>query len=171
VTSIREATAEDARALQEIYAVFVLGSAISFEEEPPTMEAMASRIRKSHLWLVCHDQEDILGYAYASPFHVRAAYRWSTEVSIYLREDARSRGLGGALLDQLLKRLARRGFVNAFAGTTMPNPASVKLFESRGFKKVALWSEVGFKLGTWHDVAWWQLRLREPTVPPPRLVA
>ena len=68
-------------------------------------------------------------------------------------------------------RLRELGYVNAFAGSTMPNAASVALFESRGFRKVAHWERVGFKAGAWHDVAWWQLAIQEPTVPPPELVS
>jgi L-amino acid N-acyltransferase YncA len=120
---------------------------------------------------VAEDADGIAGYAYAARFHPRSAYRWSVEVSVYLAEDARGRGLGRRLIATLLERLRERGFVNAFAGTTLPNPASVALFESFGFRKIAHWDEVGFKLGSWHDVGWWQLKLQEPAVPPPELAA
>jgi phosphinothricin acetyltransferase len=167
--SIRPARPDDAAGILAIYAPIVRETAISFEEEPPSREAMAERIAASHAWLVADGGDGIAGYCYAGRFHPRAAYRWSTELSIYLAPDARGHGLGAQLLSELLDRLRDLGFVNAFAGTTLPNEGSMRLFERFGFEKIAHWSEVGFKLGEWHDVGWWQLRLQEPRVPPPRL--
>ena len=154
-------------AIRQIYAPIVKDSAISFEETPPSSEEIAERIAASLAWLVAVADGEVIGYAYASPFHERAAYRWSSEVSVYLAQAARGRGVGKALLASLLNRLTAMGFVNAFAGIALPNPASERLFESFGFEKIAHQREVGFKLGKWHDVGWWQLRLREPPVPPP----
>jgi phosphinothricin acetyltransferase len=128
---------------------------------------MADRIAASHVWLVAEDDGDVVGYAYAARFHPRAAYRWSTEASIYLAPEARGRGTGKRLVAELLVRLKAMGFVNVFGGTSLPNPASERLLESFGFKKVAHWEHVGFKLDAWHDVSWRQLTLQEPTVPPP----
>ena len=127
---------------------------------------MAARIERSHAWLALERDGRLVGYAYAAPFHERAAYRWAVEVSIYLAEEARGQGWGRSLLQELLARLAERGFVTAFAGTTLPNPASVRLFESAGFEKIAHQKNVGFKLGAWHDVGWWQFQLRPLVVPP-----
>ena len=166
---IRTATAADASAVLDIYAPFVTDSAVSFEEDPPTVDEMADRIARSHVWLVAEDALGPCGYAYAARFHPRPAYRWSTEVSIYLSPRAQHRGAGKALLAELLERLEAGGFVNAFAGTTLPNPRSVALFEAFGFVKIAHQRKVGFKLGAWHDVGWWQLELQEPPTPPPSL--
>ncbi len=90
-------------------------------------------------------------------------------MSVYLAEDARGRGVGKRLVTELVDRLRDMGFVNAFGGTALPNPASERLLESLGFEQVALQKEVGFKFDAWHDVSWRQLRLQEPTVPPPEL--
>lgn len=166
---IRSARPEDADAVLAIYAPYVTETTISFEESPPTIEEMPARIARGVEWLVYEEGSRIIGYAYAVPFHARAAYRWSVEVSIYLAEGMQGRGIGRALLAELLDRLRTRGYVNAFAGTTLPNPASSGLFESFGFERIAVQKQVGFKLGAWHDVGWWQLRLRDPTVPPPDL--
>ena len=166
---IRAATPDDADAILAIYAPFVTDTTVSFEERPPTTHEMRDRIARSVEWLVYEDGPRILGYAYAAPFHGRAAYRWSVEVSIYLVEGAQRRGIGRALLAELLEHLRTRGYVNAFAGTTLPNAASVGLFESFGFERIALQKNVGFKLGAWHDVGWWQLQLRDPPVPPPAI--
>ena len=167
--TIREANAGDADGVAAIYAPIVTDTVISFEEEPPSTEEMARRIDESHLWLVAEEDERIAGYAYAAPFHPRAAYRWSVEVSVYLAEDARGKGVGKRLVTELVDRLRDMGFVNAFGGTALPNPASERLLESLGFEQVALQKEVGFKFDAWHDVSWRQLRLQEPTVPPPEL--
>ena len=167
--NIRPATPADAAAIQAIYAPIVSETVISFEEEPPTVEEMAGRIESSHVWLVAERDGEILGYAYAARFHPRAAYRWSTEVSAYLAEGARGQGIGKELVGELLDRLRALGFVNAFAGTALPNDASERLFEGFGFKKIAHWEHVGFKFDAWHDVVWRQLQLQDPTVPPPEL--
>jgi L-amino acid N-acyltransferase YncA len=166
---IREATPADAAAIAAIYAPMVTDTVISFEEEPPSAEEMAERIAASHLWLVAEEDDAVVGYAYAVRFHPRAAYRWAAEVSIYVAPEAQGRGIGTQLLRRLLDELREVGFVHAFGGTALPNPASERLLESAGFKKVAHWERVGFKLDAWHDVSWRQLTLQEPTVPPPEL--
>lgn len=166
---IRPATTADAAAILAIYAPFVTATAVSFEEEPPSVEDMVGRIEDSHLWLVSETDGTVDGYAYAGRFHPRSAYRWAVEVSVYLAASARGQGLGRALIGELIQRLRDMGFVSAFAGSTLPNDASTRLFESFGFEKIAHWSKVGYKLGAWHDVGWWQLHLREPGDSPPEL--
>lgn len=164
---IRDATAADAAAIAAIYAPLVRETIVSFEEEPPSTEEIAERIAASHVWLVAEEDGEVVGYAYAARFHPRAAYRWSAEASIYLAPEARGRGIGKRLVAELLERLRTMGFVNVFGGTALPNPASERLLEAFGFKKVAHWEHVGFKFDDWHDVSWRQLTLQEPTVPPP----
>lgn len=164
---IRPATGDDAGAIAAIYAPFVEETAVSFEEQAPSVREIGRRIAASHSWLVATLAERTIGYAYAAPFHPRPAYRWSCEVSVYLAEQGRGRGIGRRLLGELLVELRERGFVNVFAGIALPNVASVKLFESSGFEQIALQRDVGFKLGRWHDVGWWQLHLRNAPVPPP----
>jgi phosphinothricin acetyltransferase len=166
---IRPVAAGDVEAIHAIYAPIVRETIVSFETEPPSVPELQERIAKSHEWLVFEREGRVAGYAYAAPFHERAGYKWSVEVSIYLGPDARGSGLGKELLSALLDRLKERGFVNAFAGIALPNPASVRLFESFGFEAVARHRQVGFKLGGWHDVGWWQLRLNPPTNPPPEV--
>ena len=166
---VRDATHADAASVLEIYAPAVATTVVTFEEVAPTEEEMASRIEASHVWLVADTPGGVAGYAYASRFHPRAAYRWSVEVSVYVAEPSQGQGLGRLLVDTLLEALRDRGYVNAFAGISLPNPGSVRLFESFGFSPIALQRKVGFKLGAWHDVGWWQLQLRDPTIPPPPL--
>jgi L-amino acid N-acyltransferase YncA len=166
---VRNAAPDDAGAIEAIYTPIVLETAISFEEQPPAVDDIRGRIEESIVWLVAEDADRVVGYGYAGPFHERAAYRWSVEVSIYVGADAQGRGVGRSLLKELLDELQRRGYVNAFAGIALPNEASVGLFERFGFERIALQRNVGYKLGRWHNVGWWQLQLREPRDPPPEV--
>jgi len=166
---IRLATLDDASGVQAIYAPIVRETAISFELEPPTVAEMEQRIVKTleHLpWLVCERRGNILGYVYASQHRTRAAYQWSVDVSVYVHPNARRLGVGQALYRSLFALLVLQGFYNAYAGITLPNPASVGLHESLEFQPVGVYRAVGYKLGAWHDVGWWQLTLQSPVSPP-----
>jgi L-amino acid N-acyltransferase YncA len=167
--AIRAATPHDAAAIAAIYAPIVRDTAISFEVDPPDAAEMERRILESLVWLVADADGDLVGYSYAAPFHRRAAYRWSAEVSIFVAEGRQRGGIGARLLTSLVDELRNRGFVNAFAGIALPNPASVGLFESLRFEPIGIQKQVGFKLDRWWDVGWWQLHLRARTVPPPEL--
>ncbi|MFL5800362.1 MAG: arsinothricin resistance N-acetyltransferase ArsN1 family B [Roseiflexaceae bacterium] len=163
-TCIRLAAARDAEALLAIYAPIVAETTISFELEPPTSEDMQRRIITTlpqYPWLVCETAGDILGYAYASKHRERAAYQWSVDVSVYTHTRARRSGVGRALYTSLFALLRLQGFYNAYAGITLPNQASVGIHEALGFRPLGVYTAVGYKLGGWHDVCWWQLALRE----------
>jgi L-amino acid N-acyltransferase YncA len=167
--TIRLARAGDAAQVQAIYAPIVAGTAISFEEDPPDVAEVRRRLLATLTrlpWLVWEQAGELLGYAYAGPHRERAAYRWSVEVSAYVAAGARRGGVGRGLYRSLLALLAAQGFASALAGITLPNPASVGLHEALGFTPVGVYRAVGFKLGAWHDVGWWQRRLRELAVPP-----
>ena len=166
---IRLATGGDAEQIAAIYAPNVTDTVISFEFEPPGAEEMRRRIEvtlKRYPWLVCERQGRELGYAYAGAHGSRAAYQWSVDVSVYVHEEARRTGVGRALYTSLFATLELQGFYNAYAGATLPNPASVGLHESVGFRPVGVYRGVGYKLGAWHDVVWWHLPLRERIVDP-----
>jgi len=166
---IRLAEERDAEAVQRIYAPFVLHTAVSFEVEPPGVDEMRSRIAATLArlpWLVCERQENVIGYAYASPHKTRAAYGWSVDVAIYVHEGFRRHGVGRALYTSLLAALRLQGFYNAYAGVTLPNPGSVGLHEAMGFQPVGIYRDIGYKLGRWHDVGWWQLPLRDRSAAP-----
>jgi phosphinothricin acetyltransferase len=164
---VREATEHDAASCAAIYAPYVTGSVVSFELEPPTVAEMAARITAAHDWLVLEDDDGrVVGYAYAGRFAPRAAYRWATEVSVYLAGDFRRRGGGRMLYEALLPRLAARGFRMAIAGMTLPNDASVGLHRALGFQPVGTYRRIGYKDGAWHDVAWTQLELIAGDEPP-----
>jgi L-amino acid N-acyltransferase YncA len=167
--TIRLATLEDAEQIQAIYAPFCRDTPVSFEIEPPTVDDMRKRILKTLSclpWLVYDDGGLVLGYAYASQHRERAAYRWSVDVSVYIREGHRRSGFGRALYTSLLKALRLQGFYNALAGVSLPNPGSVGLHEAIGFRPLGVYQGIGFKSGAWHDVLWLQLQLRERVANP-----
>lgn len=157
---IRPARVDDAAVIRTIYAPFVEATAVSFEVEVPSVELYEDVLTTSvYPWLVLERNRDVVGYARAARFKDRAAYDWSVEVAVYLAEPARGKGAGKRLVAALLDELRAQGYMNAFAGITLPNDASVGLFESLGFERCALYQKVGFKLGEWHDVGWWQKAL------------
>lgn len=131
---------------------------------------MAGRIARTlatHPWFVAEKGDTIVGYAYGSEHRSRRAYRWSCDVSVYVAAAARGHGVGRALYRPLLTTLADQGFTAAFAGITLPNPASIGLHEHLGFTPVGVFRDVGFKHGAWHDVGWWRRPLALPD-PAPR---
>ncbi|MCL1870809.1 MAG: N-acetyltransferase family protein [Promicromonosporaceae bacterium] len=154
--------ASDAAACAAVYAPYVTGTATSFEDAPPSAAELAHRIEAyaaRHAWLLAEQDGAVLGYAYGSPYRPRPAYRWTTEVSVYLAVDApRRTGLGRALYAALLERLTARGYRTAIAGITLPNDASVGLHRALGFREIGVEQGVGWKLGAWHDV----MRLQRP---------
>jgi L-amino acid N-acyltransferase YncA len=159
---VRVATENDAAAVARIYAPYVCETAISFEEIPPSPDEMSGRIGRTlstHPFLVFEDDGSVVAYAYASPHRERPAYRWSADVAIYAAPEVHRRGAGRALYARLLDILGRQGFHAAFAGITLPNTNSAGLHEAMGFEHVGTCAEVGFKLGSWRDVGWWQYRI------------
>jgi L-amino acid N-acyltransferase YncA len=155
----------DAPACAVIYEPYVRTTAISFEEEAPTQRQLAERIesfQRTHQWLVAEDDGQVVGYAYGCPHRERAAYRWAADVSVYVDPRCHRRGYGRALYGELLRLLAGQGLFVACAGVTLPNHASVALHEALGFTPVGVYRRIGYKLGSWWDVGWWQLPLRQP---------
>jgi L-amino acid N-acyltransferase YncA len=162
--------ARDAAACAAIYAPHVAGSAVSFEEQAPAAGEMAARIERhgqSHAWLVAEREGTVVGYAYATAFNERPAYRWSASVSVYVAAEARGSGVGRALYEALFERLRERGFRTACAGITLPNEASAGLHESLGFEQIGVNREIGWKEGAWRDVGWFQLELAPAGEGPP----
>lgn len=172
MSSVRLASPADAEAILRIYAPIVRETAISFELDVPTVEQVHERISSTleqFPWLVAESAGRVVGYAHASRHRHRAAYRWSVDVSAYVSDDARRQGIGRALYSRLLDLLTRMSYHTAFAGIALPNPASVALHESMGFRPIGVYRNVGYKLGAWRDVGWWQRDLRphddEPSPP------
>ena len=165
---IRLATPADAAQCAEIYAPHVRDSAVSFEVDVPTDAEFEERITRTLErlpWLVCAEGDRVLGYAYSAPHQERAAFQWSVNVSVYVREDHSRRGIGRALYTSLLACLRALGYFNAYAAIALPNAASVGLHEAVGFRHIGTFDDVGYKLGEWHAVGWWGLSLQPTSTP------
>lgn len=161
--SIRAAVPGDAKQIAEIYNHFVLTSTITFEEETVTAAEMARRVAETQAsslpWLVATRAEQITGFAYAHNWKVRAAYRFSREVTVYVREGLGRSGIGSRLYTQLFAALKAGGAHAVIGGVALPNEASLRLHQKFGFKQVAHFEQVGFKFDRWIDVTYWQLTL------------
>jgi phosphinothricin acetyltransferase len=167
---IRHADAHrDATACAAVYAPYVAEGVASFEEQPPDaaeFERRIDRISATHPWLVAEEDGKVVGFAYASPHRERRAYRWSTDVTVYVDSAHHRRGIGRLLYEKLFELLRRQGFHMACAGVTLPNDASIGLHRALGFEQVGIYRRIGYKFGAWRDVAWLQAELQEPQVPP-----
>jgi phosphinothricin acetyltransferase len=167
--AVRLATANDGAAVADIYRPYVESTVITFEVVPPDGDEITKRM--SHVmprlpWLVCERDRKIVGYAYASPHRERVAYQWSADTAVYVSAAAHRTGVGRELYGFLFPLLVRLGYVNAYAGITLPNENSVGLHESFGFKPVGVYRHVGYKFAAWYDVGWWSLDL-QPLPPSP----
>lgn len=159
---IRPATQKDAGAICAIYNHYVLGTVITFEEEAVPETEMAERIaevQENFPWIVCEEDGQLMGYAYASKWKGRCSYRYSIETTVYLKNGLGGKGLGSRLYAKLIDDLRKLGLHAAMGGIALPNPASVALHEKFGFKKVAHFAQVGWKFDQWIDVGYWELLL------------
>lgn len=169
--SIRVATPADGEAVRSIFAPFVESTAVSFEVEPPTGSEMAGRIEttvRTYPWLVCEVEDGVVGYAAAGALRSSPPYEWTVELSIYVAERVRRSGVGRALYASLFAVLDLQGYRDAYAVTTLPNPASVGFHERMGFEPVGLFPEVGYTQGRWHDIRWWRRPIGEKSAAPQR---
>ena len=131
---------------------------------------MADRIAnvlQRYPWLVCENDDQIVGFVNATPHHPRAAYVWSVTTAAYVRNGWQRRGIGRGLYTSLIALLRRQGYFNAYAGITLPNDSSTGLHASLGFSPVGLFRDVGYKAGAWRDVQWWHLQLSDYPADPP----
>jgi L-amino acid N-acyltransferase YncA len=161
--TIRTAAAKDAEAVAWIYNHYVAKTVVTFEEELVAASEISRRIEEvqaaSLPWLVAEQDDALVGYAYATRWRARRAYRYSAEVTVYVAPDRGRCGIGSRLYTQLLATLRDCGMHSAMGGIALPNDASVALHEKFGFKKVAHFEQVGFKFNRWIDVGYWQLIL------------
>jgi L-amino acid N-acyltransferase YncA len=169
MATIRLATTADAGAIAAVYGPYCDETVISFEEAAPGAEEMARRIATigaTRPWIVLEDDGRVIGFAYASAHHERAAYRWSVSTAIYISRDHHRRGAGRALYTTLLALLRALGYRQATAGITHPNPASVGLHSAFGFAPVGVYRHIGYKMGGWHDVGWYQAEIQPVSAQP-----
>ena len=171
----RDAVPADVPAILEIYRPYVEETAITFEYDVPSLSEFERRfteITADFPWLVWEEDGEILGYAYSSRAFSRAAYQWDADVSIYLRQDCRSRGIGRQLYTALEQRMEKLGYFVLYALVTSANEASCQFHNALGYRAFARFEKTGFKFGRWYDVTWFEKRLRtdNPTQPPQKPV-
>lgn len=160
---IRDAVKSDSEAIANIYNYYIEKTAISFEETPVSGSDIERRIESVQgaglPWMVAVENNAVVGYAYATKWKERSAYRFSVEASVYLSHQMQGRGLGAKLYETIFAKLKEGGIHTVIGGITLPNPASVALHEKMGMRKAAHFEKVGFKFNQWHDVGYWQLSL------------
>lgn len=169
--AIRPATPDDAAAIAAIYRPYVERGTVSFETEAPDAGVIAQRMASSrglYPWLVATEGEGgaVLGYAYASAFRDRPAYRFTIETTVYLETGTQGRGNGRQLYDALIDTVRAQGFTHAIGVIALPNDHSIRLHESVGFKRAGFFREAGYKDGRWIDVGYWHCDLNDATIPP-----
>lgn len=160
---IRPLSAHDAKNILELYKHYIESTTITFEEEIPSLEDFTNRIRsisERYPYIVAEDKGRLIGFAYATQFRERSAYRWLVEVAIYVDVNQQGKGAGKHLLDTLLDILARLGYYDAYAVVTLPNKRSIELFESFGFEKSTVLKQAGYKHNRWCDAGIWVKNLR-----------
>lgn len=163
MTDVRPAAPRDAFGIRAIYAPIVVGTHISFEVDPPSEAELVRRMEAAPIpWLVGESEGEVVGFASVAPFRERAAYSRTAEMSIYVAETVRRRGLGRELGEALLDRLRAGEYRSAVGIVALPNPASEGLLQALGFRPAGLLREAGYKLGRWWDVQLWQCPLRQP---------
>lgn len=165
---IRLATTDDAAGILDIYRPVIKETTTTFEIEVPSLQIIQNRVTatmRDYPWLILTHQHQIAGYAYAGPHRGRPAYKWSTELSVYVHPDYFGQRAGTVLYRSLIEILKTQGYRNLLAGITLPNLPSVKFHESLGFQPVGTYHKVGYKFGQWHAVSWWEMAL--PGVDPP----
>jgi phosphinothricin acetyltransferase len=164
---IRTVKLEDAKEIAEIYNHYILNSFVTFEELAVSTEEMHGRIEASHLkfpWLVFEKENEILGYAYASVWKPRSAYKHTVESTVYLKKEATKYGIGSLLYAALISQLKGLGYHAVIGGISLPNEASVALHEKFGFEKIAQFKEVGYKFNKWIDVGYWELLIHKKNI-------
>lgn len=156
---IRDVELKDSEQICKIYNYYVKNTVITFEEEPVSVSEMENRIKKTtatHPWIVYEKEGTVVAYAYASPWRVKSAYRFSAELTVYADINNRGQGLGSTLYSELISRMVEKGIHCVYGVITVPNEISFKLHEKLGFSQCAHCHEVGFKFDKWIDVAYWE---------------
>ncbi|MBC3765204.1 arsinothricin resistance N-acetyltransferase ArsN1 family B [Neptunicella marina] len=160
---IRAVNKQDCAAVAQIYNHYVEHTTVTFEEMPVTAADIWLRVQQVQQaglpWLVLEIEDEVLGYAYASPWKTRSAYRFSVETTVYLADKAKGQGLGTLLYQALFSALKHGGIHTAIGGITLPNDASIALHEKLGMKKMGQFEQVGYKFNQWLDVGYWQCQL------------
>jgi len=171
--TIRMAAEDDAEGILAIYAPYVTDTAITFEYDIPTIEDFAERIKRTLMkypYLVAILDKKIVGYAYASIFKDRAAYDWAVEMTVYVRQDCKAKGIGKNLYIALEEMLEKQNIINLNACIAYPNPVSIGFHQDMGYKTVGHFTKCGYKFETWYDMVWMEKLIGKHPVPPNKVI-
>ena len=166
--NVRFVRPEDCPALLAIYARYI-HTDITFEYELPSEEEFSRRIAAfsgAYPYLVLEEEGRPIGYAYAHRIWERAAYQWDAELSVYLAPEATGKGLGKRLCRVVLELLRLQGIRTVYSLVTSPNPASEKLHDALGFRRIGAHENTGYKNGRWIDVIWFEKNVNPFTAEP-----
>ncbi|MDZ4713267.1 MAG: GNAT family N-acetyltransferase [bacterium] len=156
---IREVNINDAKAIVKIYNHYIKSSIATFEEEVISEEEIKNRITKvskDYPWIVYEENGIVSGYAYATRWKDRNAYRFTAEIAVYVENGNEGKGIGTELLKNLIELSNKKGLNKLMAGIAIPNEASIALHERFGFEKCAHFKQSGYKFGKWIDVGYWE---------------
>lgn len=160
MTMTRTACPQDLPAILAIMNREILEGVAHFGTQPISLSELETEYQRTHEtypWVVAvTPQDEAIGYAKAGPWKPRGGYAWTTEIGVYVHHEHQGKGIGKAMYTLLFKLLKDRGFHSILAGIALPNAASVALHESFGMKQIGIMQRVGYKLGAWHDVGYWQ---------------
>ena len=165
----RHVKISDAEQICTIYNHYVTNTTATFEEDEVTEEEMKTRIKQTTRrfpWLVYEVANELKGYAYATDWKSRTAYRYSAETTVYVKSDERGKGIGFNLYQQLISEMKALSYQSLVGGIALPNNSSIALHEKLNFMKVAHFQQIGFKLNQWIDVGYWQLLLDHKSIAP-----
>ncbi len=158
--NIRKVELQDAAQIAEIYNYYISNTHHTFETEALSAEEMEKRIGEvsgNYPYLVAEIDGEIQGYVCAAQFKLRQAYQYAVEASIYVRNQQKQKGIGSELYREFLEELKETSIHTIIAGIALPNDASIRFHEKLGYEKVAHFKEVGYKLGRWVDVGFWEM--------------
>lgn len=157
--NIRKVELNDAAQIAEIYNYYISNTHHTFETEELSADEMRERIStiyENYPYLVAEIDGEIQGYVYAAQFRLRQAYKYAVEASIYVRNQRKQKGIGSELYRKFLDELQETDIHTILAGISLPNDASIRFHEKLGYEKVAHFREIGYKLGRWVDVGFWE---------------
>ena len=160
---------KDTQEILSIYQPYVEHTAISFEYTTPDWTAFAHRIEsisREYPYIVCEQDQHVIGYAYAHRLMEREAYQWDAELSVYIHPDFLRCGIGSALYGAVIEILQMQNICNVYAGVTAPNEKSEKLHQALGFNILGTYHRTGYKCGAWHDVIWFEKSICNKPSPP-----
>ena len=170
--TIRRAQPDDLAAILALSNHYAATPAANFAVEPESLDAWQrsfEQTHNTHPWLVAIDDGGdaaLIGFAKASPWKGRCAYEFAAEVTVYVAPNQHGRGIGRALYERLFEVLRAQGYRTLLGGITLPNDASVRLHEAMGMHRAALFEQIGWKFGTWHDVGYWLINFAGDSPPP-----